>query len=137
MLWALGSKIIHERKVGQALFNCAFVSTDNMHVSLDEAIKPFTFMMDMSMVGVGVGFDVEGAKKVMIHKPSTKATVEFIIPDTREGWVESLEILLKDYFSDPRIVSTKFNYSKIRPAGVPIAGFGGISSGPAPLQKNA
>ena len=40
MLWALGTPIIHERKVGQALFNCAFVSTINIGKGIEEAIKP-------------------------------------------------------------------------------------------------
>lgn len=139
MLWALGSKIVHERKVGQALFNCAFVSTDNMDSSIEEAIKPFTFMMDMSMVGVGVGFDVEGAGKLTIQKPLNLETEEFIIPDSREGWVASMEALLRSYFTgsfgEASVQELKFNYESIRPSGAPIKGFGGVSSGPEPLMR--
>ncbi len=139
MLWALGSKIVHERKVGQALFNCAFVSTDNIDESVKEATKPFTFMMDMSMVGVGVGFDVEGAGKVIVNKPVGTDTEVFDIPDSREGWVKSLELLLADYFSGsfdmPVTKTTVFNYDNIRPAGAAIKGFGGVSSGSAPLIR--
>ena len=29
----------------------------------------------------------------------------------------------------------EFDYSIVRPAGVPIKGFGGVSSGPEPLQE--
>lgn len=139
MLWALGTPIIHEKKVGQALFNCAFVSTDAIGHSLQQAVKPFAFMMDMSMVGVGVGFDVNGKGCLLINKPVEEKCRKFIIPDTREGWVESLEELLKSYFSghfNPEpVCSVEFDYSKIRPAGLPIRGFGGISSGPDPLQR--
>jgi len=139
MLWALGSTIVHEKKVGQALFNCAFVSTENINLTLDEAVKPFSFMMDMSMVGVGVGFDVDGAQKVTVHKPTTDNVDTFEIPDSREGWVESLEILLKSYFSrnfDKIPAHTvEFDYDLIRPAGEPIRGFGGTSSGPGPLIR--
>ena len=139
MLWALGSKIVHERKVGQALFNCAFVSTDNIDESVKEATKPFTFMMDMSMVGVGVGFDVEGAGKIIVSKPVGTDTEVFDIPDSREGWVKSLELLLNDYFSGsfemPVTKTTVFNYDNIRPAGDAIRGFGGVSSGSAPLIR--
>ncbi len=139
MLWALGSKIVHERKVGQALFNCAFVSTDNIEHSVKEATKPFTFMMDMSMVGVGVGFDVEGASKITVNKPIGSETTVFDIPDSREGWVQSLELLLNDYFGghfgNPVEKTTVFNYDLIRGAGEAIKGFGGVSSGPAPLIK--
>ena len=137
MLWALGSPIIHEKRIGQALFNCAFVSTEHMGKSLEEAVKPFAFMMDMSMVGVGVGFDVAGEKQLMVHRPGEEGE-PFVIPDSREGWVQSLVLLLESYFSRhftgdiPHAVT--FDYSHIRPAGAPIRGFGGTSSGPGPLK---
>lgn len=139
MLWALGTPIIHEKKVGQALFNCAFVSTASINNSLNDALKPFTFMMDMSMVGVGVGFDVDGAGKLNIQSPDTLQTSLFVVPDTREGWVQSLEHLLKAYFSaaftEIKPAKPVFDYSEVRQAGLPIKGFGGISSGPAPLIR--
>lgn len=138
MLWALGTPIIHEKKVGQALFNCAFVSTRNIGKGIEEAVKPFTFMMDMSMVGVGVGFDVEGAEKIEIYKQEQEDEL-FVIPDSREGWVTSLEKLLFSYFAKSfgfnKPCGVKFSYDLIRPAGLPIQGFGGVSSGPAPLEK--
>jgi ribonucleoside-triphosphate reductase (thioredoxin) len=139
MLWALGTPIIHERKVGQALFNCAFVSTEEMGRSLEEAVKPFAFMMDMSMVGVGVGFDELGAGQVWVNRPDETQTTTFTIPDSREGWVDSLRLLLESYFSEhfghPKAASIAFDYSQVREAGIPIKGFGGISSGPAPLVR--
>jgi len=138
MLWALGTPIIHERKVGQALFNCAFVSTINIGKGIEEAIKPFTFMMDMSMVGVGVGFDVEGAEKIEINKQDDEDEY-YVIPDSREGWVMSLEKLLFSYFAKGfgfnKPCGVKFSYELIRPEGMPIHGFGGVSSGAAPLEK--
>ena len=138
MLWALGTPIIHEKKVGQALFNCAFVSTVHLGKNVEEAIKPFTFMMDMSMVGVGVGFDVEGAGKIEINKQEGKKEL-YTIPDSREGWVESLEKLLFSYFARHfgfnKPCGVVFDYGQIRPAGVPIQGFGGVSSGPEPLKR--
>jgi ribonucleoside-triphosphate reductase (thioredoxin) len=138
MLWALGTPIIHEKKVGQALFNCAFVSTGNIGKGIEEAVKPFTFMMDMSMVGVGVGFDVEGAEKIEIYKQESEDEL-YVIPDSREGWVTSMEKLLFSYFAKHfgfnKPCGVKFSYELIRPAGVPILGFGGVSSGPAPLEK--
>ena len=56
----------------------------------------------------------------------------FEIPDTREGWVESLRLLLENYFHGQSPI--EFDYSKIRP-GVPIKGFGGVSSGAEPLKE--
>jgi ribonucleoside-triphosphate reductase len=138
MLWALGTPIIHEKRVGQALFNCAFVSTNNIGKSIEEAIKPFTFMMDMSMVGVGVGFDVEGGGRIEVNKQD-EITEEYTIPDSREGWVCSLEKLLFSFFAKHygfnKPCGVRFDYSQVRPEGSPIQGFGGVSSGPAPLIK--
>ncbi|MBL0082526.1 MAG: hypothetical protein IPP37_08855 [Saprospiraceae bacterium] len=137
MLWALGTPIIHQKKIGQALFNCAFVSTEEMEKSISDAVKPFAFMMDMSMVGVGVGFDVLGAGQIEINKPTEGLEELVVIPDTREGWVASLEKLLFSYFAKNFGIQSgpvKFDYHKIRKAGLPIKGFGGVSSGPQPLQ---
>ncbi len=55
-----------------------------------------------------------------------------MIPDTREGWVDSLRVLLKSYLNEGQ-AEVNFDYSKIRPAGIPLKTFGGQSSGPGPL----
>jgi len=116
--------------------NCGFVSTKNID---KDFAKPFCFMMDMSMLGVGVGFDVKGAEKLTIHVPdSCEKEYTYQIPDTREGWVESLKLLLESYIPGPlpgKSAIQKFDYSLIRKAGEPIKIFGGISSGPDPLIK--
>ena len=57
-LWAMGTPITEERMMFAALNNCAFVSTQNLK---EEGSKPFTFLMDAAMLGVGVGFDTLGA----------------------------------------------------------------------------
>lgn len=130
-LWAMGSPITEEKKMYAALNNCAFVSTENLN---EEPVKPFLFLMDMSMLGVGVGFDVKGAGKVTIKGPNTGRKTElFEIPDSREGWVDSLKLLLESYFHATAPVD--FDYSKIREAGLPIKGFGGKTSGPDPLKS--
>merc|ERR1711920_81148 len=56
-----------------------------------------------------------------------------VIPDSREGWVDSVRALLESYFVAKRDV-VSFDYSEIRPAGEPIKGFGGKASGPKPLE---
>jgi ribonucleoside-triphosphate reductase len=130
-LWAMGTPITEERNLYAALNNCAFVSTDNLKEDLS---KPFCFLMDASMVGVGVGFDTKGAEQFVIRGPKTDREVEtYEIPDTREGWVESMRRLLDSYFLG--ITGVEFDYSKIRPAGAPIKGFGGVSSGHEPLKE--
>ena len=130
--WAMKPDLI-SKVGGAALNNCAFVSTEHMDKSLEEATKPFEFLMDMSMLGVGVGFDVKGAGKIMVNKSDIDEAIEFIIPDTREGWVESVKILIKSYFEGSS--QPYFNYSEIRPLGAPIKTFGGVSSGYEPLKK--
>jgi len=128
-LWAMGTAITEEKKLFAALNNCAFVSTESMS---SEFSKPFCFLMDASMLGVGVGFDTKGANSLMIKGPNESRKVEQItIPDTREGWVESLRALLDSYSLGTAKV--EFDYSEIRAEGVPIKGFGGESSGPKPL----
>ena len=130
-LWAMGTAITEEKNLYAALNNCAFVSTKTLK---EDYSKPFTFLMDASMLGVGVGFDTKGAGEVMIKLPNPNRGIEeYEIPDTREGWVESLKLLLESYFHSTAEV--QFDYSKIRPEGEPIKGFGGVSSGHEPLQE--
>jgi ribonucleoside-triphosphate reductase len=130
-LWAMGTGLI-KRNLAAALNNCAFVSTEFIEKDWS---KPFCFMMDMSMLGVGVGFDVKGADKVMIWEPARDKSETFIIPDTREGWVESIKLLIESYFDVSERPTVEFDYSLIRKEGELIKTFGGISSGPDPLKK--
>jgi hypothetical protein len=66
----MGTNIIREKGLGAALNNCAFVSTDDIEAGPS---KPFTFLMDACMLGVGVGFDTEGTGKVPCYKPTQPA----------------------------------------------------------------
>jgi ribonucleoside-triphosphate reductase (thioredoxin) len=129
-LWAMGSPITEERNLYAALNNCAFVSTSTIKEDLSKA---FCFLMDMSMLGVGVGFDVKGEGKITIYKPTDSDAEPILIADTREAWVDATKQLIDSYFLGTKKVV--FDYSSIRPAGVPIKGFGGVSSGPEPLIK--
>jgi len=130
-LWVMGTSLVNVQKNSAALQNCAFVSTGSM-TKADPA-KPFAFLMEASMLGVGVGFDDKGADKDFpIYAPSEGET--YVIPDTREGWVESTSALINSYLkSDQK--SPKFDYSEIRPAGAPIKTFGGTAAGSDPLIK--
>jgi len=130
-LWAMGTAITEEKELFAALNNCAFVSTEAIAA---EFSKPFCFLMDASMLGVGVGFDTKGAEKLVLKGPNpSRRDEEYVVPDTREGWVESLRLLLESYsLGTGRLI---FDYSSIRDEGAPILGFGGESSGPAPLVE--
>jgi adenosylcobalamin-dependent ribonucleoside-triphosphate reductase len=130
-LWSMGTPITEEKGIYAALNNCAFVSTQNLK---EDLAKPFCFLMDASMLGVGVGFDTKGAEQFIVRGPKEDRDVEiYHIPDTREGWVESVRRLLDSYFLG--IADVNFDYTKIRGAGEPIKGFGGVSSGPEPLKE--
>jgi adenosylcobalamin-dependent ribonucleoside-triphosphate reductase len=125
--WIMGTPMVD--KVGSAaLNNCGFTSTKDVSVDLGNS---FAWAMDMLMLGVGIGFDTKGAGKVVIKKPKDK--VEFYeIPDSREGWVESVYRKINSYMGGPTIT---YGYKLIRKRGAPIKGFGGTASGPEPLRQ--
>jgi adenosylcobalamin-dependent ribonucleoside-triphosphate reductase len=128
-LWVMGTDIVNRQKNSAALQNCAFVSTQEM--TKNNPGKPFAFLMEASMLGVGVGFDQLGADKdFTIYEPTDEET--YVIPDTREGWQESTVALINSFLKDGQ-KSIVFDYSEIRPYGAPIATFGGTASGPEPL----
>jgi len=130
-LWAMGTAITEEKGLYAALNNCAFVSTSTIK---EDYAKPFTFLMDASMLGVGVGFDCKGAGEIIVKGINRDKDEDvYVIPDTREGWVESLKLLLESYFHGHSPI--EFDYTEVRPAGETIAGFGGVSSGHEPLLE--
>jgi ribonucleoside-triphosphate reductase (thioredoxin) len=130
-LWVMGTPLVNEQRNSAALQNCAFVSTTSM-TKVDPA-KPFAFLMEASMLGVGVGFDDKGADKdFALYEPTEGDT--YVIPDTREGWVESTALLINSYLK-PDTKKPVFDYSQIRPEGTPIKTFGGTAAGHEPLLR--
>lgn len=133
-LWQLGTDTVN--KLGLAsLQNCAFVMVDH-------PVKPFTWAFDFLMLGSGVGYNIQ--KKNVDKIPPVNehfqapirldtADADFIVPDTREGWVSLLAKVLKHAFLSNS--SKPFTYSTIliRGKGAPIKGFGGTASGPEDL----
>lgn len=130
-LWTMGSPVVHERGVAAALYNCSFVSTGDIDRYNPGGV--FGWIMDALMLGVGVGFDTRGDSKGIRVLIPTKERVTYVIPDTREGWVESVVMVINAYLRN--MAPVDFDYSLIRAYGEPIKGFGGTSSGPAPLMK--
>ena len=130
-LWQLGTKTVD--KLGlPSLQNCAFVVCD-------EPIRPFTWAFEMLMLGSGVGFNIQREHVYQIPKILKKVKVEridvndadFIVPDSREGWVELMRRVLEASF----VTGQGFTYAchLIRSKGSPIKGFGGVASGPQDL----
>ena len=130
-LWVMGTDIVNKQRNSAALQNCAFVSTAEMTKA--NPARPFAFLMEASMLGVGVGFDDKGADKdFSIYEPKEEEVC--VIPDTREGWVDSVALLLNAYLrADQK--NPVFDYKEIRPAGAPIKTFGGTAAGHEPLEK--
>ena len=130
-LWQLGTDTV-ERLGLASLQNCAAVC-------VDEPIRPFTWTMDMLMLGCGVGFNIQREyvyklpKVIETFEPPRRqddAGAEFIVPDTRAGWVKLLEYTLRAAFDKGSKRSFTYSTQLIRGAGAPIKGFGGTASGP-------
>ena len=130
-MWQLGTNTVD--KLGlPSLQNCA-------GVVVDSPIRPFTWAFDMLMLGSGVGYNIQKEYVYQLPKVKNKIKIErtdnssadFIIPDTREGWVKFLGKVLKAHF----YTGEGFTYSTqlIRSKGAPIKGFGGLASGPEEL----
>lgn len=126
-LYAMGTDAV-EAHGGAVLNNCAFLSTR------DPRSDVFAKLMNLTMLGVGVGYDTLGAGKKVIVPPQSHVS-KITIDDTRQGWVDSVDDLLNSYFVSGQSPTIEFDYSLIRPAGQPIKRFGGVSSGPEPLKR--
>ena len=129
-LWAFGTPMTMEKKNSASLQNCAMVSTRDIDRNDPGAF--FSWVMDALLLGIGVGFDTLGADKKMLIYAPTEPAIVYEIPDTREGWVESVRYLINSYLRQNQSIQ-EFTYDLIRPLGSPIKGFGGVASGPAPL----
>ena len=134
-LWQLGTGTV-DRLGLASLQNCAFTVVDG-------PVRPFTWAMDLLMLGSGVGYNIQKANvdKLPIVNPHfvaptrvDNAGAQYIISDTREGWVALLGKTLKAAFLSTKGEPT-FSYSTqlIRGKGAPIKGFGGTASGPEDL----
>ena len=123
-LWVMGADYVYERG-GAALNNCGAVDTSDLVLAVD-------WTMDMLMCGVGVGFNTAW-KGEGVAIPDKYRPITFVIPDSREGWVASVRLLVESYTKGGAWFA--FDYSAIRPEGTPISGFGGTASGPGPLKE--
>lgn len=121
-LWAMGAEYVFERG-SAALNNCGATKSEGLAESA-------AWAMDMLMCGVGIGADMSWDG---LATPPDKLNPEvFVIPDSREGWVESVFRLVASYTKGSAFPA--FMYDEIRGPGSPIRGFGGTASGPDPLK---
>jgi hypothetical protein len=125
-LWAMGTPFVYERGA-MALYNCSATYLYNSTLPDD-----LSWTMDSLMLGVGVGFCPKREKRLKI-KGFNHSTYDHVIEDTREAWVDSCTRLWESLiYGQPR---PRMIYDEIRACGLPIKGFGGIASGPAPLKE--
>lgn len=132
MLWQLGTPTV-KRWGANSLLNC-------WAVAMREP-KAFLFLFENLMLGGGVGYsirreDVHELPKIKVgvnvtHQNTKDA--DFIVPDSREGWVKLMENVLNAFYVNGK----SFSYSTIliRGAGEAIKGFGGKASGPTILVE--
>ena len=133
-LWQLGTDTVG--KLGLAsLQNCAFTV-------IDEPVRPFTWAMDLLMLGSGVGYNIQ--RKNVDKLPEVNpnfiaptrfytADADFIVPDSREGWVSLLGKTLKAAFLSVKEPTFTYSTVLVRGRGAVIKGFGGTASGPEDL----
>jgi ribonucleoside-triphosphate reductase len=122
-LWIAGSDHLYQNGA-LAANNCQFRNVTKLS-------RDASLIMDGLMLGVGLGFAAEGNNQTFTT-PSKRVTT-YVIPDSREGWVESVRLLIESYERGTQTI--EFDYSSIRGFGEPIKGFGGVASGPEPLRQ--
>ena len=132
--WQLGTRTVNHLGL-MSLQNCAATV-------INHPIRPFTWAMDALMLGCGVGYNLQ--REFVYELPKVQkgkwravrqddSSADFIVPDTREGWVKLLGRVLKMAFYG----GESFTYSThcIRSQGAAISGFGGTASGPEVLVQ--
>lgn len=150
------------QKYGDSKIVPFYASKEDVLVSM-----PFSFLFDQSMKGGGVGFSVARKNIVLIPKVARKIdvkviarktnkdfealasvgviepfevgenTVVFTVPDSREGWVEALALVIDAHFERQfsNLQQVIIDVSDVRPLGARIKGFGGVASGAKPLVE--
>lgn len=142
-LWQLGTETVNRLGL-PSLQNCAFTVVDH-------PIRPFTWAFEMLMLGSGVGYNIQREYVYKLPpvredfvRPSRNDVrdADFIVPDSREGWVRLLHETMANAFSGCGLASHErlpngFTYSTglVRGKGAPIKGFGGVASGAEDLVR--
>jgi len=131
--WAMPSMRLFQfagnpaRNTNICAYNCSFIAP--------ESFQDLAEIMYISMCGTGAGWSVESAnveKFPQIMMQTGEKLPTFVVPDSREGWADSLALGMKTWSSGKDM---DFDYSKVRPEGTRLKTMGGKASGPAPLQR--
>jgi ribonucleotide reductase alpha subunit len=123
LVWAAGPAAA---RCNVPIYNCSFVEMKD--------IQSFSEMLYVLMCGTGVGFSVQACHVEQLPEvpkfPLQQEYIEHKVEDSKEGWADSLKLLLEQLFLGK---SVNFDYSAIRPKGARLATMGGRASGPEPL----
>lgn len=114
------------RNTNVCAYNCSFIAPTRF--------EDFGEIMYILMCGTGVGFSVESQnveQLPQIQKQTGEKLDLYVIPDSKEGWSDSLIFGMKTWFAGKDV---SFDYSGLRPAGSRLKTMGGKSSGPDPLR---
>ena len=116
------------------LYNCS-----SMYAARNKIFQE-VFYLSLSGCGVGLGLLIPFVNNLSKIEKRLKGTKTFVIPDSIEGWSDSLGVLMSSYFADKQPFpeyagyEIKFDYSKIRDKGAYISG-GFKAPGPDGLRK--
>jgi len=108
---------------------------DTMPVVSSKRDKPFAFLdivcderhADYKEV-IDTVYEIEKERKSIGYMQKHR----FIVPDSREGWVEALQMVLHAAYRREHI---EIDVSRIRKRGSVIKTFGGVACGPGPLVR--
>jgi len=135
-------KFVYDRKVLPSMRSMQFAGDAmlrknarcyNCTYSLVDRPRVFQEAFYLLLCGCGVGFSVQWhhVNKLPALKPIDKKNVKhFTIPDSIEGWADSLGELVQSYIEGYYV---EFNYSLIRPEGAKVSS-GGKAPGHIPLR---
>ncbi len=108
-------------------YNCSYIAPS--------CFQDLAEIMYISMCGTGAGWSVESSnvqKFPQIAIQTGKKLPTHVIPDSKEGWADSLVIGMRAWADGNDI---EFDFSHLRPAGARLKTMGGKASGPEPLKR--
>lgn len=115
------------RRTNVCAYNCSFIAPSSF--------QDLAEIMYILMCGTGAGFSVESQNVQnfpQIKIQNGKKLPKHVVPDSKEGWADSLVIGMNAWSNGQDI---EFDFSQLRPAGARLKTMGGKSSGPEPLMR--
>ena len=108
-------------------YNCSYLPVNS--------VRAFDETLYVLMCGVGVGFSVERqyiAKLPEIAESFHSTDTVITVRDSKIGWATAYKEFISMLYSG---AVPKWDTSRVRASGSPLATFGGRASGPEPLER--